>query len=235
LSAKTVVVLLPGLDGTGTLFAPFVKRVPSRFETQVFSYPEDRVLDYRQLEARIAERLPEGRPFVLVGESFAGPIALRLSLRGIPGLKAVVLAASFITPPRPRWLSVLPIGTLFRLPRPMFLIRRFITGPLGDVQAAGAASAAVHPDVLAHRLRATLRVDVRDAARDCPVPVLCLVASNDWLVRPRCSRELLEARPSARVVTLQGPHMILQNQPDRAWECISRMLGEATDRRSESP
>jgi len=226
MSAKTVAVLLPGLDGTGTLFAPFVKRVPPRFETQIVSYPEDRVLDYGQLEARIAEQLPEGRPFVLVGESFGGPIALRLSLRGIPDLRGVVLAASFVTPPRPAWLSVLPLGALLRLPRPMFVIRRFVTGPLGDVQAAGAASASVHPDVLAHRLRATLRVDSRDAVRDCPVPVLSLVASNDWLVRRRCSRELLAARPSARVVTLQGPHMILQNQPDRAWDCISRMLDD---------
>jgi pimeloyl-ACP methyl ester carboxylesterase len=138
----------------------------------------------------------------------------------------VVLAASFVTPPRPRWLSGLPIGALFRLPRPLWLIRYFITGPLGDVQAAGAASAGVHPDVLAHRVRATLHVDARDAARDCPVPILCLVASNDWIVPRRCSRELLAARPSARVVTLQGPHMILQNHPDRAWECISSMLDE---------
>lgn len=45
-----MLILLPGMDGTGALFDAFLKHVPE-IETLVISYPQDECLDYAQLES----------------------------------------------------------------------------------------------------------------------------------------------------------------------------------------
>jgi hypothetical protein len=49
-------VLLPGLDGTGELFGPFLKVIPQSWPRRVVSYPVDRVLSYWEL---VLQRAPE--------------------------------------------------------------------------------------------------------------------------------------------------------------------------------
>ena len=60
--AKPTLVLLPGMDGTGDLFAPFVNAVENRFLVQVVRYPTDRVLDYEGLFALVRSGLPTDTP-----------------------------------------------------------------------------------------------------------------------------------------------------------------------------
>jgi len=43
------VVLLPGLDGTGILFKPFIDALPSEANIQVISYPSATKLSYQEL------------------------------------------------------------------------------------------------------------------------------------------------------------------------------------------
>ena len=100
MSNELVVVLLPGLDGTGKLFDRLLLSCPRQFEPQVVVYPGDKMLDYHELEVLVRERLPQRRPFIIVAESFSGPLAIALASRGIDNLVGVVLAASFVTPPR---------------------------------------------------------------------------------------------------------------------------------------
>ena len=59
-------VLLPGLDGTGELFAPFLQSLNNHFTSTVVSYPRDKLLHYQQLLPRIREVIPWGQPFTLV-------------------------------------------------------------------------------------------------------------------------------------------------------------------------
>ena len=40
------VVLLPGLDGTGILFKPFIEALPKNIETLVVSYPRTKKQKY---------------------------------------------------------------------------------------------------------------------------------------------------------------------------------------------
>lgn len=49
-------VLLPGLDGTGELFAPFIGAAEHGADIRVVRYPADEALGYAQLEAH-ASRL----------------------------------------------------------------------------------------------------------------------------------------------------------------------------------
>jgi hypothetical protein len=60
-------VLLPGLDGTGDLFAPFIAAAPSRCVLQQLRLPHDKVLGYFELAEWVQSRLPDG-DLVLVAE-----------------------------------------------------------------------------------------------------------------------------------------------------------------------
>ena len=98
------VVLLPGMDGSGQLHDGFVTAMAPRFRVEVVAYPADPVQDDRQLQAFVADRLPGDAPFLLVGESFSRPIAIRIAASRPPGLRGLVLCASFAASPRP-WLG----------------------------------------------------------------------------------------------------------------------------------
>ena len=67
-------VLLPGMDGTGELFADFVDALPKSFETVRVRYPADRCLSYSELEELVQAACSE--PFMLVAESFSTPLAI---------------------------------------------------------------------------------------------------------------------------------------------------------------
>jgi hypothetical protein len=75
-------ILLPGFDGTGTLFAPFLRALPPGIEPVVVTYPADRNPSADELVGFVLKRLPESEPFVLIAESFSGPIALKSDFAG---------------------------------------------------------------------------------------------------------------------------------------------------------
>jgi surfactin synthase thioesterase subunit len=41
-NAPVVLVLLPGMDGTGKLFKPFVRQLPPRVQVRAVSYPREK-------------------------------------------------------------------------------------------------------------------------------------------------------------------------------------------------
>ena len=100
------VVLLPGLEGTGRLFARFLAAATGALDLRVVRYPSDRVLRYAALMGLVRKQLPREERWALLAESFSGPLALRLAAEAPPGLGAVALAASFHRQPARRWLMV---------------------------------------------------------------------------------------------------------------------------------
>jgi pimeloyl-[acyl-carrier protein] methyl ester esterase len=58
-----MLVLLPGLDGTGDLFADFVSALPPTLDTKIARYPSERFLSYAELLPFVEAVIPRGRPF----------------------------------------------------------------------------------------------------------------------------------------------------------------------------
>src|SRR4051812_32963307 len=108
-------VLLPGLDGTGSLFQSLLRELPADVEPIVLSYPARDVLDYSALTQLVLRSLPTARPFVLLGESFSGPVAVLTAAAQPKGLLGVILCASFVSAPRPLAKHVLPLAPLLPL------------------------------------------------------------------------------------------------------------------------
>ena len=79
-------VLLPGLDGTGKLFAEFLEALDLGSSAQVVPYPPDIPLGYDELETLVRAALPAHGPFIILGESFSGPLAIRIAARPPPAL-----------------------------------------------------------------------------------------------------------------------------------------------------
>ena len=103
----TRLLLLPGLDGTGRLFAPFIECLGDDVAVEVVDYPRDRVLDSEALLATIEFRIEPGVRHVVVAESYSGPIGILYALRRQADVEALVLCASFVENPLPpslRWL-----------------------------------------------------------------------------------------------------------------------------------
>jgi pimeloyl-[acyl-carrier protein] methyl ester esterase len=216
-AATPTLVLLPGLDGTGKLFAGFAEVLRPDLPSLIVSYPKDQVLGYEELETRVLAALPSAAPFVLLGESFSGPLAIRIAARAPPGLIALILCASFAKNPYPwaRWMrplaAYLPLRSL-----PRWLRAPLMWGSASPAQApaqADRAMAGVSPAVIRHRIAALLAVDETAALRRILLPTLVLAASRDRVIPAGAARWMLRALPHARLVRIDGPHLLLQTRP----------------------
>jgi pimeloyl-ACP methyl ester carboxylesterase len=224
-------ILMPGMDGLGELFAPLLRALGNSIETSVLRYPTDEPLGYSELLPRVRAALPTSDPYVLLGESFSGPLAIMLASEAPAGLRGVILSASFATNPI-RWLPkfVRPFvrPTIFRA-MPHFtqikaILGRYATAELSTLIFK--TNSAVNPSVMAARARAILAVDVLEQFKACPYPMLYLRGQRDRVVRKSVVKGLLLAKPSLQVVTLPAPHLILQVAPEESAKVIHAFVAE---------
>ena len=215
------VVLLPGMDGTGELFGRFVAARPPGVETRVIAFSRDQPRGYAELVEFVRAGLPTGGRWLLLGESFSGPLALRVAATAPPGLAGVVLAATFVRAPGPARYVARLSNVLARARPPRRLLAWLLTrGDLALADDVGRALGSVAPDVVAARLRAIAAVDAREDLRTCQVPVLALNATRDRLVGREAAEEIASVRPGALSVEILAPHLVLQTAPAEAWAAI---------------
>lgn len=121
---KITLVLLPGLNGTAGLFNLLLSVATNEYELMVISYPTHQVKSYEELTAYVLEQVGsiQGR-FVLVGESFSGPIAILLSAKNINGLIGAILVATFASAPYFTFVKYLPWTFIFKLARIFYWVR----------------------------------------------------------------------------------------------------------------
>lgn len=223
-------VLLPGMDGTGTLFEAFVATLGSEFNVKVVSYPTTEPLGYPELESIARTALPSEGPFVILGESFSGPIAVSLAASCSPQLKGLVLCCTFVRNPRPVFSVLKPfIGVLPITFAPMHVLVHLLLGRSSTAALRTSltqALAQVSPSALRARLRAVLSVDVSAKLAEVNVPVLYLRASQDRVVPQAASKLVSQLCPSAEVVQLEAPHFLLQAVPSEAARIVAAFVRE---------
>jgi pimeloyl-ACP methyl ester carboxylesterase len=209
-------VLLPGMDGTGELFFPLTRALAEHIPTKIVRYP-DQPLDYREHEAFVREHLPRDGAFVVLGESFSGPIAISLAADPPPGMIGYVMCVSFVTCPRVA-LEVLrpliPLTFLNRVPR--FVAQYSLMDGQGSpelLEAHQRALREVSNSALRARLKAISHIDVRERLKQVSLPGLYLRGTRDRVVPKRAAREYLESVRNARMVEIEGPHQLVQINP----------------------
>lgn len=225
------IILLPGLDGTGLLFEPFLKKRPDGILPKVISYPEKEVFSYEALENKVWSMLPDDESFFMLGESFSGPIALNLAARMPRNLKGVILSASFVESPVPGWLKLLPLNLMTRLSPPSAVIQYvLLNGAVNPeiIRLVKKAAGSVTPDVISGRVRSVLKVNVSKALQQIKVPILYLGGLKDRLVNGGSCRLIKKIRPDVEVVEIDGPHLLLQIEPEAAWKAIEDFMDSTT-------
>jgi pimeloyl-[acyl-carrier protein] methyl ester esterase len=225
-------VLLPGMDGTGDLFAPLVAALGPRIRTIIVRYP-DKPLDYAAHEDIARAALPVGDPFILVGESFSGLIAISIAASAPMGLRGYVLCCSFVRSPRRLlgWLRPL-LGLVPPQRFPAAIVAYFLLGRFGSaelLQLHAETLGRVSPSALIARLTTITHVDVSSTLRRVTLPALYLRATEDRLVPGTASRLFARLASNARIVDIEGPHLLLQARPDAAAEAILDFAGQLGD------
>jgi pimeloyl-[acyl-carrier protein] methyl ester esterase len=217
------VVLLPGLHGTGDFMTGVMTALAPQRAAHVISYPNDRPMGYRDLTALVQSQLPDG-PFVIVGESFGGPMAIEIAASHAK-VRGLVLAGSFCRNPWPSALSPFarPFGTGW-LPQQALgpLLFGFDAVPELN-QRLSHILATVPNSVLRQRIVEVLNVDQRRALARVTCPVVCLHGRSDWLVRSKCVAEVLAIKPGATVHWFDAAHVVLGTKPRESAEAIERM------------
>jgi len=224
---QPVLVLLPGMDGTGLMFEPFVRALHG-LEPLVVRYPAE-LTSYADCIDYARAQLPLDRPFLLLGESFSGPVAIALAAEHPRHLAGLVLCVTFAKNPRPRlarWAAPL-LRALPPMRLPMPLLRRLLLGrraPASLIRLVELMLPQVPTATLKRRLLAVVEVDHTALLAQIQVPALALCASHDRLVPAAASDWMKTHLPSLEVHMIQGPHWLLQTRPDEAMRVLQGFL-----------
>lgn len=214
----TSVVMLPGLDGTGLVFGPFRDCLGDLVSAEPVSYPIDRPMTFEEHVDFARRQLPFDRPFVLLAESFSGPIGLQLLVDPPANLLGAIFVASFVRYPRPFLVDAarhLPQALLLKLFATSPVSRFFCLGgaPAEAVRLFRRALRSVPLQVLSGRLQIIATLPPPPACAFSR-PALYLQPRHDRLVPPRAVEAIQECLPQLRVETMAGPHMILLAKPE---------------------
>jgi pimeloyl-[acyl-carrier protein] methyl ester esterase len=226
-----VLILLPGLDGTGDLFANFLPELPPDLKVKLAAYPSRKFMPYPELVSWLADFVPKNEPYVLFGESYGSPLAVMFAAKQPPDLAGLILCVGFISNPVKAWgflPRLLAHPLFFRFNPPDFALDYFVAGsgsPSGLRVAVKRATRSVSPDVLAKRARACVDCDATREIRQVRVPLLFLQATEDRLVGKDCLEEIQRLHPETISVFIRAPHLLPQREPRLAAQAVTQFLG----------
>jgi len=215
-------VLLPGMDGVGLLFEPFLAVLPPDIEVEVFPLASQGVQDYHEQAELFAKKLTSTST-VILAESYSGRVAYELCQMDLPQLKGVIFAASFLSRPSallgltslaPAFLlkaKLLPDTWMGRLLFGQFQSKELVKLFYRSIQQ-------VEGSVLKQRL-------LNMAALQCPeapirVPSIYIQAKGDTLVQKSAVKDFESICSNLEVHQVDGGHLLLQANPKACWDIV---------------
>jgi len=226
-------ILLPGLDGSGFLFKPLLSYLGKEIETQVININACRHQTRDALVEFVQAALPANEDFVLLAESFSGPIAYDLGLKANSHLKGLIFVASFLTNPKPYLLRLrqfAPIKLYYHFQWPGKIVRHLVLrGGLSKELHALYWKAVNQAGAQRIRQRLDCLAELEEPTKVLSLPSICLHADNDALVEQRCQEDFIHWCNDLNSYSLPGSHFLLQVAPEKCAEVItdelSRLLG----------
>lgn len=219
-------ILLPGLDGTRRLFKPFIDALNCKSDLSIIELPSGENQSYDFITQCVREKLPPNEPFILLAESFSGPIAYRLLQDEVKNIITVIFVATFLK--RPTFLIKLAAKLVagFMLKRTFvstLVVKALMTGfdsTQETLQMFWDTAEQVGIRTLKLRLEAisTLPRPTQRISRPC----YYIQAENDFLVPRNNFLEFKKHFENIKLYRINGPHLLLQT---RANEC-ARVIEE---------
>lgn len=220
-----MLVLLPGMNGTGELFAEFLSYYDG--DHLVISLPVSGPQDHATLADVINNQLPT-EDYILLAESFSGGIVPELLKLEPTHMKGVIFVASFLSSPRSYLIGVaklLPIKALSSLPLSNIVHRLLF---LGQEATKPLLSKFVNvikstpKQVLSSRLEVMKMQQLPQITFD--IPAIYVQALSDRLIPSQKSREFSKVFTNIKYIEIEGPHFILQAQPKESARFVTEAI-----------
>jgi surfactin synthase thioesterase subunit len=220
------IILLPGLDGTGALFKPFIDLLPKDIEPVIIQYPLNEQLTYSEICDLVMSQLPEDEEYILVGESFSGPIVYEIAYKKPKNIKSVIFIASFLSNPRPNILKLLrfvPLKLMLFMPIPRFIVKLFVLGGLANDEIMKLFMATIKripANQLVFRLNEIAKLTMKEYK--CNVKAIYIQASSDKLVPKKSLEEFKDKFKELKIFKVEGSHFVMQVNPSSCLKVIVR-------------
>jgi pimeloyl-ACP methyl ester carboxylesterase len=216
---------MPGLDGTGKLFAPLIPWLEAYFDLLVVTYPD--LNSFQEYIDCAQNQLPAEPGFSLLAESFSGPIAMALMAHRPAQIGPSILCATFARSP----LASLTLMAN-HVPAQMFSIGALSEFCMDVYEVDEEDFSETQPlplnvteqidgSVLKHRISVLSRIDVSALLPQVEAPVLCLHGLRDRIVSEQDAKMIEDHLPGARRMNIDAPHLLLQTRPE---ECARHII-----------
>ena len=171
----------------------------------IFSYPSE---SYQEAKERLTECLQqESEPFILVGLSLGGVLALELSSQDLPHLKGLVLSGTQYK---------LKTNLLYRL---QILLFRLLPKQVFEKQGA-------NKQHMLQILTELKSLNLTNTAKTCPLPSLVICGSKDG-ANHASSKKLANLLPKGHYLEIaDGGHLLNTQKPHELAEAIKEFVGE---------
>lgn len=220
-------VFLPGMDGTGKLFAPLLGYF-KQYQCQVIKLPKTGSQDYLYLGEYVKDSLP-ANDFIVIAESFSGPIAAQLARQKIKNLKGFVFVATFLSSPNTTLLSIarrLPIKLLTKSPGARYFIKKlFLGNHAGNhlIEQFQSTVNQVPVNVLKQRIQTMQKLTFQEFNNR--LPAVYILPDSDKLVPKSKVKEFQKCFSHLQVKEIDGPHFILQAESKNSANIIIDFIG----------
>lgn len=217
---------MPGLDGTGKLFAPIIPVLEPHFELVVVTFPDlgsfNDYVEYAQ------NRLPTTPGYSLLAESLAGPVAAVVMANRPDQVGPSVLCSTFARSPlvaMTRVANLVPNGmvSIGALSDFCFDVDEVDGEDFSETQPLPVnVTEQIDGTVLKHRLAVLSRIDISALLPQITVPILLMHGIHDKIVSSQ-DADLFESNlPRVTRANIDGPHLLLQARPRECAEWIVR-------------
>ena len=219
-------ILIPGLDGTGTLFKPFLAAYSNQCPVQVLRLKQAVDVSYREQAEYISEQ-KGNEEVVLLAESYGGMVAYEILRHRMLNVRHVIFAASFFS--RPSVLSrlggLLPLQAVKNGWVPKSIVSRILFGRYAKPELTSLFYKAINQvdnKVLAFRIKQLAAMS--NASELLTVPCTYLKASDDNLVSSAVLAQFEQCFSSLDVKEIAASHFLLQTNSVDSCAVISEIL-----------
>lgn len=211
------------MDGTGNLFLPLLRYLKDE-DIQIVTLPNSGNQDYISIVERVEDQLPT-EDYIIVAESFSGPLGALLAKKQITNMKGIVFVATFLSPPSKLLLKLskfIPVQLAIRLPGFQLFLRHFLLGYNASKEAEDIFIETIKgldPNVIRERIGTVQQLLLERL--NVEIPSVYIQAEQDKLIPFNKGEEFRQHFTDIEIFTVKGPHFILQSNPS---ECASLII-----------
>ncbi|WP_444897581.1 alpha/beta fold hydrolase [Microbulbifer sp. EKSA008] len=216
------VLLLPGLDGTGTLFSGLSKALPKQWTTETIclsKLPGDSYLTQAQ---SIAKSFLNEKTHI-IAESYSGRIAYELSLLAPEKILSITFIASFISSPSllSKAAQLAPIS-LIDCPSLTKITLNFFgfNGKGSDILIDSTYNALLNTNRGKLKQRLHNIASISQPSQRLEIPAVYIRPDRDRLVSKKAVIDISAIYINLNVIDIPGGHFIAQAHPNKVARII---------------